>query len=207
MVEGHKPCRDGERSRLKAALRTNIVLFLSIIGVLAMVMGAHGASANPKGTQQVATTDQGDIAASAGTIVSEGVHLIGADQLHLHGITGKGVKIGIIDLGFAKLDQAIHHGELPKNIIAWNVSGSPPVCRRVTPGELSAASPFAHGTAVAEIIHDVAPDAELHLYLISTIVSRTWSSGAESHGRGRADNQSLCWVVQYQLLRWNRVRG
>ena len=176
-MEEHKPCRGDKNPSLKAVLRLNIVLFLSIIGVLTMVMGTYGASANPKGTQQVATTDQGNIVASAGTIVSEGVHLIGADQLHLHGITGKGVKIGIIDLGFAKLDQAIQYGELPKNVIAWNALGFPQTgpavvsfCRRVTPTELSAASPFVHGTAVAEIIHDVAPDAELHLYLVSNVV-------------------------------------
>ena len=115
--------------------------------------------------------------AGQGTTISEGVPLIGADQLHTHGITGKGIKIGIIDLGFAKLDQVIQRGELPKNIIAWNAKGSPQTspgvvssCRRVTPTELSAASVFAHGTAVAEIIHDVAPDAELHLYLVSTAV-------------------------------------
>jgi len=109
-------------------------------------------------------------------IISEGVNLIGADALHAQGITGKGVKVAVIDLQFGGLDEIIQQGELPESVVAWNCLGTPtdpnkvPVCRKVSPAQLSQASAGVHGTAVAEIVHDVAPDAEMHLFLVSTAV-------------------------------------
>jgi len=127
--------------------------------------------------------------ATSGLIVSEGVALIGADRLHAQGITGKGVKVAVIDLQFERLDEIIQRGELPDSVVAWNCLSDPtrqiPTCRRVSPQQLSQASPGPHGTAVAEIVHDVAPDAELHLFLVST--------GVEL---GQALNQALLDGIQ-----------
>ena len=99
--------------------------------------------------------------------------LIGADYYFNRGITGQGVRVGVIDLGFAGIDELIQQGELPEGIVAWNCLGRQTAeellgCRQVSPEELSEASAegIKHGTAVAEIIHDVAPEAELYLFLI-----------------------------------------
>jgi subtilisin family serine protease len=138
--------------------------------------------------------------ASGGPIVSEGVALLHADAYHQQGIRGQGVRVGIIDLGFAELDRIIQQGELPQNVVAWNCLGSttlqtePPCCRQVSPAELSAASRGeVHGTAVAEIVHDMAPDAELHLFLISTEVE-LGQAVTQAIDRGvRVINHSIVW--------------
>ncbi len=88
----------------------------------------------------------------ADAIVSEGIFSINADQWHTAGITGRGVKIGILDQGFDGYRDRLG-GELPKQVsIRSFVSGVAPDAT----GEN-------HGTAVAEIVHAVAPDAELVL--------------------------------------------
>ncbi len=88
-------------------------------------------------------------------VVSEGVKVIGADQWHAAGITGKGVKVGIIDLGFAGYEQ-LQGQELPTNIKVQAFNSTKDITGG---GEV-------HGTACAEIIHAVAPDAELFLATI-----------------------------------------
>ena len=88
---------------------------------------------------------------------SEGVSLTGASSFHSYGYTGSGVKVAIIDLGFAGLSSAISAGELPDNVVKIDCTG-----------ESCASTAFssetdAHGTSVAEIVHDMAPDAQLYL--------------------------------------------
>ena len=82
--------------------------------------------------------------------VSEGVGAMGADVLNDAGYTGKNVKVAVIDTGFN-----IHNPEIAGNIAEmrsfdhyFGIAGLDAL----------------HGTAVAEIIVDVAPDAELYLY-------------------------------------------
>ena len=87
--------------------------------------------------------------------VSEGVNLIGAESLHNGGNLGQGTKIAIIDLGFAGLSTAQSRGELPGNVITRDFSGT---------GLQFGTN---HGTSVAEIVHDVAPNAQLYLMKIS----------------------------------------
>ena len=93
-------------------------------------------------------------------IVSEAVHGIGADILHDKGITGNGVKIGIIDVGFFGYSILLG-SELPKRIVKKSFRHD--VCG------FSSCPSQAHGTAVAEIIHDIAPDAKLYLVAIETM--------------------------------------
>jgi len=86
--------------------------------------------------------------------VSEGVGLIGADALQSAGNLGQGTKVAIIDLGFSKLSAAKARGELPSNVITRDFTGS------------GVEFGTAHGTAVAEIVHDMAPNAQLYLMKI-----------------------------------------
>jgi subtilisin family serine protease len=93
-------------------------------------------------------------------IESEGVGLTGALSYHSAGYSGSGVKVAVIDIGFAGLSSAISHGEIPDTAIMIDCTG--PSC---VPTDFSSETDF-HGTAVAEIVHDMAPKATLYLIKI-----------------------------------------
>ena len=124
--------------------------------------------------------------------ISEGVSRIGALANHSAGVKGQGVKVAIIDGGFKGAD------ELPRDMPArwWYHDYT---------GEGIYAGDSVHGTACAEIIHDVAPEAELYLYKTGDMVdfenakdrcirngidiinySGSWSGTGFGDGRGLA---------------------
>ena len=86
--------------------------------------------------------------------LSEGVALIRARENHAAGAKGQGVKVAVIDGGFKGADK------LPRDI---------PIRRWYRDYTRTGiyAGTDAHGTACAEIIHDVAPEAELYLYKVA----------------------------------------
>ena len=87
-----------------------------------------------------------------GNRVSEGVALVNAHALQEAGVTGRGVKVGILDFGFQRYRALVRAGEVPraKAERAFNRA------QRV-----EANTP--HGTGCAEIVADMAPDAELYV--------------------------------------------
>ena len=85
-------------------------------------------------------------------VTSEGVKVIGADKWHTAGYTGKGMKIGVLDQGFDGYRNLLGR-ELPSQVTAQSF----------VPGIEVDRTGVTHGAAVAEVIHDVAPDAELFL--------------------------------------------
>jgi PKD repeat protein len=85
---------------------------------------------------------------------SQGVAAIQADAYHAVGVTGSGVKVAVIDLGFYGLAQAQARGDLPASVVQNDFTGT------------GLSSGISHGTAVAEIIYDIAPGAELTLIKI-----------------------------------------
>jgi subtilase family serine protease len=87
--------------------------------------------------------------------VSEGVALSGTGAFHTSGYSGKGVKIAVIDVGFKGLDEAYQNGDIPDSAITFDFTGK------------GIQTEYKHGTVCAEIIHDMAPDAELYLLKIS----------------------------------------
>jgi subtilisin family serine protease len=91
------------------------------------------------------------------TSESEGVGLTGASSYHSAGYTGAGVKIAVIDTGFAGLSSAISAGELPNTVVMIDCTGSSCI-----PTGFSSETDF-HGTAVAEIVHDMASESALYL--------------------------------------------
>ncbi len=85
-------------------------------------------------------------------ITSEGVKVIGADKWQAAGYTGQGLKIGILDQGFDGYRDLLGR-ELPSRVSV----------KSFVPGIEVDQAGVSHGAAVAEVIHDVAPDAELVL--------------------------------------------
>jgi hypothetical protein len=68
-------------------------------------------------------------------------------------VTGKGVKVAVLDFGFEGYEELQESGELPKNMTVNSFRADSDITGG---GEI-------HGSACAEVIHDVAPDAELFL--------------------------------------------
>ena len=93
-----------------------------------------------------------------GAVGGEGVGAVNADAWHALGITGDGVKVAVIDTGFAGLAAAKASGDLPADVTTVDHCS----------GGFATASE--HGTAVAEIVHEMAPAAELVLMCIGTEV-------------------------------------
>lgn len=91
---------------------------------------------------------------SSKAIVTEGKDEIFVNDWHQSGVTGEGVLVGVLDVTFGGLDQVLG-SELPDTV-------------GTTPASLGGVN--THGTAVAEIVHDIAPGADLHLYQFSTEV-------------------------------------
>ena len=86
-----------------------------------------------------------------GDVDSESLQLIGASRWQENGFTGRGIKIGIVDAGdFARYTELLGT-DLPSSVTARSFSYDV---------ELEEEGDQ-HGTACAEIIHDIAPDAEL----------------------------------------------
>ncbi len=91
--------------------------------------------------------------AQAAAAKNEGVKILGADKWQAAGYTGKGVTIGIIDGGYKYYQQLRDKGFLPKDFepldYGQKIAGEASLDKSV------------HGTAVAEIIYSIVPDAKL----------------------------------------------
>jgi uncharacterized repeat protein (TIGR01451 family) len=98
---------------------------------------------------------------SRGNYTSEALDDFNVQAWHQVGVTGQGVRIGIVDGGFQGY-TALLGQELPARVTVRNfVDGE---------GSAQVDGTTGHGTAVAEIIHDIAPDARLFLAKASTNV-------------------------------------
>ena len=94
-----------------------------------------------------------------GDFATEALAVINAPEWHTAGYSGAGVKIGIIDVGFEGYRDLLG-GDLPASIAVKSfVDGQ---------GDTQVDGISSHGTACAEIVHDIAPDAALHLARIDT---------------------------------------
>lgn len=83
--------------------------------------------------------------------INEGVTRMKAQILHNFNITGNGIRIAILDAGF-KDYQSLLGTALPANVITKSFRAD---------GDISADEN--HGTAVTELVHSVAPGAQLYL--------------------------------------------
>jgi Subtilase family/IPT/TIG domain len=101
-------------------------------------------------------------------VTSEGVATSNANVWQSAGKTGQNVKVGIVDVGFANLTAEKNAGRLPANTTVKDDCGGHP----------DGISPTDHGTGVAEIVHQMAPAAQLYLYCIT---DTTGFAAAEQH--------------------------
>ena len=93
-------------------------------------------------------------------VTGEGVALTNADDWQAAGVTGAGVKVAIVDLGFAGYTTKLGT-ELPASVTAMSFRGD---------GDITGAGQ-PHGTGVAEIVHEMAPGAQLYLVNFDSEVS------------------------------------
>ena len=89
--------------------------------------------------------------AHANSVTSEGVYVIGSNVVNSVGYTGQGIKVAVIDSGFNVTDP-----EIESNIAET---------RSFTlTNDITDNGDTDHGTSAAQIVVDVAPDVEIHLY-------------------------------------------
>ena len=115
-------------------------------------------------------------------VQSQGVGIMGASDMQTLGYTGQGVKVAIIDLGFQNLTSAKNAGEVPANVITVDYTGT----------GIEATTP--HGTAVAEVVHDMAPDAQLYLLKIGSEVGLGNAKDYCIANGIRVINHSVAWL-------------
>ncbi len=87
-----------------------------------------------------------------GPNLSQGVQLTNALSLQVNGITGLGVNVAVIDLGFLGFAAA----ELPANVVTRSFRAD---------GLIDASQ---HGTACAEVLADMAPQCNMFLLAVAT---------------------------------------
>jgi hypothetical protein len=90
--------------------------------------------------------------------VSEGMRMSSVEAWHDRGWRGAGQSVAVIDLGFAGYSTLLGD-DLPADTVAHSLRGD---------GDIEAGT--AHGTACAEIVHDMAPEADLILINLATDV-------------------------------------
>lgn len=109
--------------------------------------------------------------AEFGSLTGEEVAVTNADDWHAAGITG-GVKVGIIDFFDLGLWNPVEHGTKPTlangHLFCRDTSGAVPGYCPVPADGVNNGDGQEHGVAVAEIVKDMAPGADLYLATVAT---------------------------------------
>ena len=98
-------------------------------------------------------------------VTTEALETIGAAEYHAWGYDGSGAKVAVIDEGFYGLDDLIQASELPPDVVTRRFDRTGAVTTTLS------ATESAHGTACTEIIHDVAPGAQLYLVEVEDLIA------------------------------------
>jgi subtilisin family serine protease len=130
-----------------------LVLFLSNSGAVFRVGLQKGFHPSAPDSLAISGSD------ALGEVETESLAVIGADVWQAAGFTGEGVKVGVLDMGFDRYKELLG-SDLPENVTV----------RSFVAGKDADGIGIVHGTAVAEIIHDIAPQAELFFAAYDTDV-------------------------------------
>jgi Subtilase family len=124
--------------------------------VLVTVAGGSWAGAGPAAAQ----------APPPSPLISQGAVRMGADVLWSRGLLGQGQSVAILDEGFAALDRSIALGELPgrERLVLRSFDAQFGIEGRTEIG-----LPTQHGVRMAELVHDLAPEARLLLVNYHTL--------------------------------------
>ena len=110
----------------------------------------------------------------------EGVAATNADAWQARGLSGAGTTVAVIDLGFGGLREAQAAGQLPLSAVSVDYC----------PGQFSVEH---HGTAVAEVVADEAPAAQLYLICVDSLPALAHAEAfIAAHGI-RIVNHSVGW--------------
>jgi len=113
-------------------------------------------------------------------VTSQGVGIMGAEDMQALSFGGAGVKIGVIDLGFANYTNAQSSGDLPTVLSIVDYTGT-------------GVGGINHGTSVAEIVYDMAPDAELYLAKVNTSIQLDAAMNDMAAAGVSIINHSVAW--------------
>lgn len=117
-------------------------------------LAGHGAVNYLYAPEQAILLEETDVTATTEALVAMGV-----PAWHAEGYTGAGVKIAVIDGGFTDYDLLLG-SDLPDSVVIKNfVDGE---------DDSAVNGTTKHGTGCAEIVHDIAPDADLFLIKVGT---------------------------------------
>ncbi|MEA3243838.1 MAG: S8 family serine peptidase [Pseudomonadota bacterium] len=122
-----------------------------------------------------------------GTIVAESVPLAAADGYQAGNLTGAGVRVAVVDLGFSNLSNAISQGELP--------AGACDGVHSVDFTGTGLESGTVHGTGVAEHVIDMAPGVELYCLRVSDRVDLENAADYIRSNNIQIANHSVAWVL------------
>jgi len=120
-----------------------------------------------------------------GAVESESVALTGAGDVQAAGITGSGVGIAIVDLGFIGVGAAIASGELPADTVIVDLPG---------PTGDDSETVTEHGTGVAEHAADMAPGARIYCIQVDDEVDLENAAAYCATNGIRIANHSVGWV-------------
>ncbi|MFQ6032851.1 MAG: hypothetical protein ACE5K2_08015, partial [Candidatus Zixiibacteriota bacterium] len=114
--------------------------------------------------------------------ISEGVTKTNADTYHDLGYKGQGTKVAVIDTGFVVWDEARERGQLGSRIVTKDFTGE------------GIGTGTRHGTKAAEVVHDMAPEAELYLIKIADEVDLEKAKDYCIDEEVDIISHSHCWV-------------
>ena len=111
----------------------------------------------------------------AAASTDEAVPLTDADRWQTAGFTGNGVNVGIIDLGFAGYTTTLSGATVTLRNQCSNVNATP------------------HGAGVAELVHQMAPAAQLYLICVDSEVGSPSPNRRRSPTASRSSTTRSAW--------------